>query len=88
MALLFYPDRGAPSDAKPHPRTGTTCVDKATGRFDFVTSHKGGDGLVRGKHKVTLVTPVLGPCPLIVPPEYSDPPQTRWKSTRPSSRST
>jgi hypothetical protein len=70
--LLFIP-RSASIDSKTHPRPGQAKVDRATGEFHAVTSHKLGDGLVRGKHKVAVVDPACHPLPAtIVPPEYGD----------------
>jgi hypothetical protein len=70
--LLFIP-QSAPVDSKTHPRPGQAKVDRATGEFHTVTSHKLGDGLVRGRHKVTVVDPACHPLPAtIVPPEYGD----------------
>lgn len=74
--LFFYPQSG-PLDSKTYPHCGTAIVEKATGRFDSITSYRRGDGLVRGKHKVTLLGPTHGPLPAsIVPPEYGSPVQT------------
>ncbi len=74
--LVFYPQSG-PLDAKTHPRCGTAVVDRESGRFDSATSHKPGDGLVRGKHKVILATRSHGALPpSIVPPEYCSPVKT------------
>jgi hypothetical protein len=72
LVLTFYPHNIEPK-GKDHPRPGMAAVDKATGRFDSVTSHQPDDGLVRGKHKVTLGT--VGPAiipPSVLPPEYGD----------------
>ncbi len=41
-------------DAKTHPLLGRAELNVATGEFDLVTSHKYGDGVVKGKHKVFL----------------------------------
>jgi hypothetical protein len=68
LMLKFYPEAG-PKDAKTYPRPGSAIVDKATGSFDAVTTHKYGDGLVAGKHKVTLWSP-SGVPKSAVPPEY------------------
>jgi len=43
-----------PKDEKTYPRPGQAEVDVATGKFDSVTSHKYGDGVVAGDHKVFL----------------------------------
>jgi hypothetical protein len=72
LVLTFYPQDNTPK-GKDYPRPGTATVDKASGRFDAVTSHMVGDGVVRGKHKVTLSSP--GPAglpPSMAPPEYCD----------------
>ncbi len=48
-------------------------VNVATGEFSSVTSHSPGDGLVRGKHKVTLCGARNQPLPEdLVPAEYSN----------------
>ena len=60
-----------------HPRMGTVIVDSKTGEFHDVTSHTPRDGLVRGKHKVTVAGEDHHPLPSnIVPPEYADPKKT------------
>lgn len=61
-----------PVDAKTYPRPGMATVDKTTGEFKAITTHKAHDGVVRGKHKVVLGTPKGAPPPSIVPPEYCD----------------
>ena len=76
LILKFHP-QSAPLDTKTYPRFGSAAVDKTTGTFDTVTSHKFGDGLVRGKHKVTVLATDLRPLPPnLVPREYSDPDKT------------
>jgi hypothetical protein len=60
-----------PIDAKTHPRPGVAYPD-GHGKFDFVTSHKWGDGLVVGKHKVVIATNQRGAVPAGVPREYND----------------
>jgi hypothetical protein len=72
LRLLFTP-QAQPLDAKTHPRPGWAEVDVATGAFHSATTRKVGDGLVRGKHKVTLSG--AGGSELsrsLVPPEYQD----------------
>lgn len=76
LVLTFFPQAAA-LDAKTFPRPGMGVADPQTGEFKSITSHKAGDGLVRGKHKVTLTN--LGRAPLpasVVPPEYADPATT------------
>ena len=75
LVLTFYP-QSAPLDEKTHPRIGTALVDKTTGTFSSATSHKADDGLVRGKHKVTLTSPADPLVPAIVSAEYTDPATT------------
>ena len=76
VTLMFYP-QSPPKNMKTHPRPGLAYIDKATGRFEKATSHKPGDGLVRGKHKVTVVDIFLAPLPPeVVPPEYANPATT------------
>ncbi len=53
LRVTFIPQASA-ADSKTHPLAGTARVG-ADGVFDSVTSHKPGDGLVPGKHKVTVV---------------------------------
>jgi len=73
--ITFYPQGGS-IDAKTHPRPGMASVDKA-GAFRSATSHLPNDGLVRGRHKVTLLAGngQLLP-PSVVPAEYGDPDKT------------
>lgn len=75
LTLTFIP-QVRPIDAKTYPRPGTAMVDKNTGSFSSAATHKANDGLVRGKHKVTLATPAGPVHPSIVPPEYCDPNKT------------
>lgn len=70
--MVVFISESAPVDGRTHPRPGVAVADKE-GRFDSVTSHKAGDGLIRGKHKVTLAGVNRAPLPTsIVPAEYGD----------------
>ncbi len=70
IKLTFYP-LAPPADSKTYPRPGAAVVNVATGEFSSVTSHSPGDGLVRGKHKVTLCGPRHQALPEdLVPAEY------------------
>lgn len=72
IVLTFLPIL-PPLDNKTFPRPGIAIVEAKTGRFDTVTSHRAGDGLVRGKHRVTVTGDMRRPLPdAIVPPEYAD----------------
>jgi len=70
VRLTFYPQT-PPRDPKTHPRPGVAEVNLADGTFSCVTSHKYGDGLTAGKHKVVVSTDVLQQVPKGVPPEYN-----------------
>jgi hypothetical protein len=62
-----------PVDSKTYPRVGMARVDVASGKFGTPTTHKANDGLIRGKHKVTITTLKHGQLPAKqVPPEYFD----------------
>ena len=71
LTLMFYP-QSEPLDPKTHPRVGTAQVDQKTGEFSSATSYQPNDGLVRGKHKVTIISTAGMIPPEIVPPEYTD----------------
>ena len=76
LVLTFIPQT-APINPKTYPRPGMAVVDKTTGTFNSATTHKLNDGLVQGKHKVTLAGANGRPLPRsIVPREYSDPAKT------------
>ncbi|MCC6492410.1 MAG: hypothetical protein IT424_05255 [Pirellulales bacterium] len=75
MILKFEPQAAA-LDPKTFPRKGFAKVD-ADGSFDLATTHKHGDGLVAGKHKVTIFTTTnQGKQTSLVPPEYLNPATT------------
>jgi hypothetical protein len=52
---VIFVSQAPPLDAKTQPRPGHAEVNVADGTFDTVTSHKYGDGLVPGKHKVQVI---------------------------------
>jgi hypothetical protein len=53
VELEFLPQT-PPKDQRTHARPGRAAVNPADGRFDAVTSHKYGDGIAVGKHKVLV----------------------------------
>ena len=53
-----------------HPRPGLANVD-ANGNFDSVTSHKYGDGLLRGKHRVAILSATGQAGQALVPKDYT-----------------
>ncbi len=76
VKLTFIPQT-APLTPNTFPRPGIATLDPATGEFHEVTSHTFNDGLVQGKHKVTLSTVSRSPLPpSVVPREYADPEKT------------
>jgi hypothetical protein len=69
IILKFEPE-AAPIDAKTFPRKAYGRVNVADGTFDTVTTHKYGDGIVVGKHKVLIIpTTNDGKMTSLVPPE-------------------
>jgi hypothetical protein len=75
--MLKFEPQAAPIDAKTHPRKAYGRVNVADGTFDTVTTHKYGDGIVAGKHKV-LVIPTTndGSLTALVAEEYRNPSTT------------
>jgi hypothetical protein len=72
ITLTFYPEAD-PLDAKTYPRSGKAYVEKQTGEFRSATTMKVGDGIVRGKHKVTVTGRGREPLPeSVVPAEYAN----------------
>lgn len=70
LMVKFMPQGNAINEST-HPRPGVAMVDPKTGDFTEVTSHKPGDGLVKGKHKVTLADSANQPLPAtVIPREY------------------
>ena len=53
VELQFLP-QAPPLDERTHPRPGRAAVRTSDGSFDTVTSHKYGDGIAAGKHKVLV----------------------------------
>jgi hypothetical protein len=62
LTINFHPQAAAKNN-KTYPRTGSALIDSATGAFSSVTSHRHADGIVKGKHKVTLHLPGRMPLP-------------------------
>ena len=72
LVLTFFPEAPA-LDAKTFPRPGMGVADPQTGVFNSISSHRAGDGLIRGKHKVTLTALNRDPLPAsVVPREYAN----------------
>lgn len=75
--ILKFEPQAAALDAKTHPRKGFAKVDVASGSFDVATTHKHGDGLVAGKHKVLIFTTTSdGKQTPLIPREYLNPATT------------
>lgn len=76
ITLKFEPQVAA-VDSKTHPRKGYCMVNVTDGTFDTATTHKYGDGLVAGRHKVLVVAIANdGRITEVVPDEYRDPATT------------
>ena len=73
LQIVFYPQNVA-TDVRNRARAGRAVVDGRTGMFSSVTSRKAKDGLLRGRHKVTLHLPEAASEQLgqVFDPEYSD----------------
>ncbi len=72
IVVNFLP-MAAPLDPATHPRPGAAEVDVTTGKFEFATSHKYADGVVKGKHRVFLMIGAEGkPAEALAPAEYLD----------------
>ena len=72
LILNFVPETPR-LDAKTYPKVGLVPVDVATGKYGVPSTHKANDGIVSGKHKVTITTLSHTPIsPKLVPKEYSD----------------
>jgi hypothetical protein len=71
VRLVFYPQT-PPRDSSTYPRPATADVDLRDGTFSVVTTHRWGDGLTVGRHKVVLCMAVLSAVPKGVPAEYND----------------
>jgi hypothetical protein len=71
--ILKFEPQAKPLDAKTHPRKAYGRVNVTDGTFDTVTTHKYGDGIVVGRHKV-LIVPMTsdGKVTKLVPHEYSN----------------
>lgn len=71
IRLTFVPQSEA-LDEKTHARPGVAEVNVADGTFSVVTSRKHGDGIVPGKHKVTVVALDATQTPTdAIPSEYA-----------------
>jgi hypothetical protein len=70
---LTFVSTAPPYSPRMHPRPGIASVNPKTGDFQSVTSHKPGDGLVMGSHKVLISGDNRRPLPEdVIPPEYTD----------------
>ena len=71
VTVVFIP-LDAPATEGSKPRSGMAEVNVSDGTFDSATSHRYGDGILAGRHRVLIVAlgarQELG----ILPPEYSD----------------
>lgn len=79
MRLGFVVQDVSP-EGEAYPRPADAVVD-AQGNFPRVTSYKYGDGLIPGKHKVTLYYATDAKGDLLVPKEYTQPGTTPLEIT-------
>lgn len=76
ITVTFYPQVNR-IDAKTHLRPGKAEVNVADGTFNQVTSHEYGDGVVRGKQKVTIAAlDSQGRMTTAIPIRYAHPKRT------------
>jgi len=70
ITIKFEPQAAA-LDAKTHPRKSYGEVNVVDGTFDTMTTHKYGDGVVAGRHKVLIIPMTTdGKITALVPNEY------------------
>jgi hypothetical protein len=73
VLTLTFISMAPPHSPRMHPRPGIASVDPKSGVFQAATSHKPGDGLVEGPHKVLIGGDNRRPLPEdVVPREYTD----------------
>lgn len=53
--MLKFEPQAAALDSRTHPRKAYGTVNVADGTFDTLTTHKYGDGIVSGRHKVLVI---------------------------------
>lgn len=71
VILTFIPVDVA-TDGRRHPRTGQATLVSETGRFDFASTRRRGDGVVAGWHKILVTGPNRFPLAAnVVPVEYA-----------------
>lgn len=60
-------------DRRTCPRPGLAVVEPVSGRFGWVTSHRHGDGIVKGAHRVLVTGKDFMPLPAtVVPQDYAE----------------
>ncbi len=69
---LWFVSEAPPVDAMTYPRPAKAGVNVTDGTFDSVTSHRYGDGLVVGKHKVAVFAYKNGAVSDLVPREFAN----------------
>ncbi|HEX6962049.1 MAG TPA: hypothetical protein VF175_09295 [Lacipirellula sp.] len=75
--MLKFQPLAAPRDAKTHPRKAYGRVNVADGTIGPMTTHKYGDGVVAGRHKVLIIpTTSNGEITQLVPDAYRNPATT------------
>ena len=67
---IWFASQAPPVDEMTHPRPAKAAVNVSDGSFSKITSHKPGDGVVKGKHKVAIFAYQDGEISDAVPKEY------------------
>ena len=75
VEVTFHPQ--IEKKGKEHPRPGLAQLNE-DGTFEYATTHKHRDGLIPGKHKVTVrvLDENQNPIPGVIPDKYTDPKRT------------
>ncbi len=70
ITLYFHPET-PPRDAQTFPRPSSAEVEPTTGKFELATTDHYGDGIVTGRHRVTLIARGTENLPVdIIPQRY------------------
>lgn len=69
---LWFASTAPPVDENTHPRPAKAGVNIADGTFGKITSHKPGDGVVKGEHKVAIFAYKNGQISNLIPKEYTN----------------
>ena len=71
ITVSFEP-QAAPADSQNRPRPGAGKISGGSGEVEGITTYEQGDGLVLGKHKVSLLAPTADPTRSPIPKAYTE----------------